>query len=323
MVGADGYPRDEQCLRLALIETDGFSFKDGPKTQEVMDKHNQSRVTEFLLLGMTGSPFGVRIFLYVLFLVTYISTLIGNLLIIVLISTISQLHSPMYLFLRNLSVCELLLTTVIVPLLLHVLLAEKSLISVSGCLFQFYVMSAALATECLLLSVISYDRYLAFCNPLRYFSLMNHKLCHQLGFLCWLSAYVIAVMTIVPICTLQFCGPNIMDHFFCDLFPLLELSCSDTRTVVIDILMPSATSRQKAFSNCSSHLASVAMYYGTLVIMYVVPSKGYSFNANKFLSLLYSVATLLLNPIIYSLRNQEIRVALKKMLCGMKQWANI
>ncbi|XP_075424058.1 olfactory receptor 10C1-like [Ascaphus truei] len=315
-----------------------------------MDKHNQSRVTEFLLLGMTGSPFGVRIFLFVLFLVTYIITLIGNLLIIVLISTISQLHSPMYLFLRNLSVCEILITTVIVPLLLHVLLAEKSLISVSYCFFQYYVMSAALVTECFLLSVMSYDRYLAICNPLRYFSLMNHKLCHQLGFSCWLSGSVTAVMTIVPICTLQFCGHNILDHFFCELSPLLELSCSDTKAVVIEVCvlsapilfcpfalifstymciiltilrMPSATSRQKAFSTCSSHLAIVAMYFGTLVIVYVVPSKGYSFNANKFLSLLYSVVTPLLNPVIYSLRNQEIRVALKKMLCDMKQWAHI
>ncbi|XP_075424059.1 olfactory receptor 10C1-like [Ascaphus truei] len=315
-----------------------------------MDKHNQSTVTEFLLLGITGSPFGVRIFLFVLFLVTYIVTLFGNLLIIVLVSTIGQLHSPMYLFLRNLSVCEILLTTVIVPLLLHVLLAEKSLISISGCFFQYYVMSATVVTECFLLSVMSYDRYLAICNPLRYFSLMNHKLCHQLGFLCWLAAYVMAVMTIVPICTLQFCGPNIMDRFFCDMYPLLELSCSDTKAVVIEICvlsapilfcpfaliistymciiltilrMPSATSRQKAFSTCSSHLAIVAMYYGTLVIVYVVPSKGYSFNANKFLSLLYSVVTPLLNPIIYSLRNQEIRVALKKMLCEMKQRAHI
>ncbi|MEE6524799.1 hypothetical protein FKM82_024469, partial [Ascaphus truei] len=205
-----------------------------------MDKHNQSTVTEFLLLGMTGSPFGVKIFLFVLFLVTYIITLFGNLLIIVLISTISQLHSPMYLFLRNLSVCELLLTTVIVPLLLHVLLAEKSLISVSGCFFQFYVMSAALATECFLLTVMSYDRYLAICNPLHYFSLMNHKLCHQLGFSCWLFGSVAGVTTNVPICTLQFCGPNIMDHFFCDMTPLLDLSCSDTNAAKITVRVLSA-----------------------------------------------------------------------------------
>ncbi|KAM4707046.1 olfactory receptor 6B1-like [Discoglossus pictus] len=202
-------------------------------------------------------------------------------------------------------------------------------------------MCGTIATECFILSVMSYDRYLAICNPLHYFSLMSTKLCHQLGIMSWLTAYLIAVMSVVPICTLQFCGPNTIDHFFCDMTPLLELSCSDTSFVETEafilslptvfcpfmliiytyiciiytiLRMPSATSRKKAFSTCSSHLAVVCTYYGTLILMYMVPHKSYSFNLSKFLSLLYSVATPLLNPITYTLRNKEIKVAIMKLL---------
>ncbi|XP_053555868.1 olfactory receptor 10A7-like [Bombina bombina] len=187
---------------------------------------------------------------------------------------------------------------------------------------------------------MSYDRYLAICNPLNYFSIMSTRLCHELGIICWLSSYLIAVVYVVPMCTLNFCGPNEMDHFFCDMTPLLELSCSDTSAVEMEafilsfptvfcpfllimfsylhiiytiIKMSSATNRQKAFSTCSSHLVVVCTYYGTLILMYMVPHKSYSLNPSKFLSLLYSVATPLLNPIIYTLRNEEIKVAIVKM----------
>ncbi|XP_075434300.1 olfactory receptor 5G29-like [Ascaphus truei] len=245
----------------------------------------------------------------------------------------------MYFFLGHLSLCDILFITNIVPYMLHAMMEEGSRLSVSRCIAQFHILGFSASTECFLLTVMSYDRYLAICNPLRYTTIMDQRLCLHLVSCAWLIALMLAITTFLFICKLQFCGPNVIDHFFCDLGPLLELSCTDTSTVKLQILVcsisivvfpfvfitvsyvsifltiiriSSTTGRQKAFSTCSSHLASVCTYYGTLFVVYVVPSGGHSLSINKTLSLLYTVVTPLFNPIIYSLRNHDIRGALEK-----------
>ncbi|MEE6505916.1 hypothetical protein FKM82_007382 [Ascaphus truei] len=299
---------------------------------------NQTIVTEFLLLGFQ-TLHSFKILLFSLFLVTYIMTISSNLLIISLVSTSHQLHSPMYFFLAHLSLSDILLTTVIVPNMLRLKWGEGGTMSVAGCISQLHFYCCSGATESLLLTVMSYDRYLAICHPLLYTTIMNFNLRLQLVIWAWILGLAAALLLILPISQLQFCGPNVIDHFFCDFAPLLKHSCSDTSFIEIEIFVisfplsffpfgfiivtyvcifltilriPSTTGRQKAFSTCSSHLTVVCTYYGTLIIIYVVPSRGHSFNINKVLSLLYTVVTPFLNPIIYSLRNQEIGAALRK-----------
>ncbi|XP_075434342.1 olfactory receptor 11A1-like [Ascaphus truei] len=299
---------------------------------------NQTIDTEFLLLGFQNLH-NFKILLFTMFLVTYIMTLSSNLLIITLVSTSHQLHSPMYFFLAHLSVTDILLTMVIVPNMLRLIWGEGGTMSVAGCVSQFHLFAFSEASESLLLTVMSYDRYLAICHPLRYTTIMNFKLCLQLVIWSWLLGLAVTIILILPISQLQFCGPNVIDHFFCDFAPLVKNSCSDISFIVIEVFVltfpvdvlpfvfiivtyvcicltilriPSTTGRQKAFSTCSSHLTVVGTFYGTLIIIYVIPSRGHTFNINKVLSLLYTVVTPFFNPIIYSLRNQEIKTALRR-----------
>ncbi|XP_075434308.1 olfactory receptor 5P66-like [Ascaphus truei] len=301
-----------------------------------MNQHNQTSVTEFILLGFK-SLHSINVLLLCLFLKIYMVTITGNLMIIFLVSTSQRLSSPMYFFLSHLSLSDIFLTTNIVPNMLYVILQDGGTMYFIGCITQLYLFGVSAVTECLLLTVMSYDRYLAICNPLRYTSIMGLKLRFHLVTWSWLLGFLLTLITISLVYQLEFCGPNVIDHFFCDLAPLLELSCSDTSLVVISnfliatpitlipfilifvtyvciflsiIRISSNTGRQKAFSTCSSHLIVVCLFYGTLITLYVVPSKGHSMNANKVLSLLYTVITPLFNPFIYSLRNQEIRGAL-------------
>ncbi|KAM9312332.1 olfactory receptor 6P1-like [Gastrophryne carolinensis] len=248
----------------------------------------------------------------------------------------------MYFFLSHLSACDLLLTTVIVPLLLNIILQTKFIfISFVGCFAQFYLFGALATTECLLLAVMSYDRYMAICNPLRYGIIMAIHRCIHLVFWSWFLAFSAMVDTVIQMSKLDFCGPNIIDHFFCDLAPLLKLSCSDTSIAEINnfvagipatsipliyiittytsifiavLRIPTTIGRQKAFYTCSSHLTVVSIYYGTLVFTYLFTSKDLPLNTNKVLSLLYTVVTPLVNPIIYSLRNKEIQAAFSKLV---------
>ncbi|KAM4617730.1 olfactory receptor 5G3-like [Discoglossus pictus] len=247
----------------------------------------------------------------------------------------------MYFFLCHLSVSDILFTTNIVPNLLHIIVIEQGTISFKGCFSQLYFYGLSATTECFLLTVMSYDRYLAICNPLHYISIMDFRFCLHLVTWSWFLGFIITLTIVLLVCTLKFCGPNIIDHFFCDFSPLLELSCSDTRVVeitnfllaapIIFILfncvvvsylcilfailkIPSTTGRQKAFSTCSSHLTVVCTYYGTLFTIYGVPSGEQTLNLNKALSLLYTVGTPFLNPIIYSLRNQKIKETLKQYI---------
>ncbi|XP_075434070.1 olfactory receptor 6B1-like [Ascaphus truei] len=299
---------------------------------------NHTIVTEFLLLGFQNLH-NFKILLFTVFLVTYIMTISSNLLIIALVSTSHQLHSPMYFFLAHLSLSDILLITVIVPNMLRLIWGEGGTMSVAGCISQLHFFASSMATESLLLTVMSYDRYLAICHPLRYTTIMNFKLCLQLVIWSWLLGFIFTLFLILPISQLQFCGPNVIDHIFCDFAPLVKHSCSDTSFLEMEdfvltfpvfllpfvfiiatyvcifltiLRIPSTTGRTKAFSTCSSHISVVGTYYGTLIIIYVIPSIEHSFTINKVLSLLYTVVTPFFNPLIYSLRNQEIGAALRR-----------
>ncbi|XP_077317533.1 olfactory receptor 11L1-like [Lithobates pipiens] len=304
-------------------------------------------VTDFLLLGFKNLH-TFQILIFILFFVIYIFTLSGNLLIILLVASNAHLQTPMYFLLSNLSLSEVVFTTNIVPNMLQNLLSQDGSISFSRCLTQYYVFSSTATAECLLLAIMSYDRYLAICSPLHYASLINFQVCSQYATWAWLTGFTISAITLILLCESDFCGPNMIDNFFCDLTPLIELSCSDTFIIEVEsflfatlvtllpfvfiivtyifilyniINIPSPTGRKKAFSTCSSHLAVVSTYYGTLITMYVAPSRQQIFNISKALSLLYTVVTPLLNPIVYSLRNQEIHNALTILLKRIKHVA--
>ncbi|OCT59584.1 olfactory receptor 10A7 [Xenopus laevis] len=305
---------------------------------------NDTQLTYFFLLGFDHLQ-SLTIFLFILFLIIYILTVFGNVLIIGLVTVSQRLKSPMFFFLRNLSLCEIIFTTNIVPKMLQVILEGGSKISLEGCALQLYAFGAAGIAECLLLTSMSYDRYLAICKPLHYSTIMNYK-CHLcLVVFSWVAAIILPAISISMICQLYFCGSNVVDHFFCDLAPVLELSCSDTSLVEFEVFVQtipvfvftfiyimatyisifiailkiqSTMGRQKAFSTCSSHLTVVSTYYGTMISLYVTPRGRQSVKVNKTLSLLYSVVTPLLNPIIYSLRNSEIRRALESVILKTK-----
>ncbi|KAM4749334.1 olfactory receptor 11L1-like [Rhinophrynus dorsalis] len=306
--------------------------------------NSENQTQEFLLLAFQNIHEGKFLLFFVL-IVVYLAALLGNLLIITLVSTDGLLHSPMYFFLSHLSLSEIMFTTNIVPNMLHVILVEDGTISLSSCITQLYFFSSSTSAECLLLSVMSYDRFLAICSPLHYAAIMNQNLCQHLVVWCWLIGFMLSIIAAVLISKLQFCGSNTIDHFFCDLAPILKCSCSDTyilemqdfilsfpvlilpfvfiiltyvRIIMAILRITSSNGRKKAFSTCSSHLTVVCTYYGTLIAVYMSPSTQDSFTANKVLSLLYTVVTPLLNPIIYSLRNQDIRNAMVKLSKRMR-----
>ncbi|KAM4038725.1 olfactory receptor 1J2-like [Anomaloglossus baeobatrachus] len=268
----------------------------------------------------------------------YCGTICGNLLIITLVSTSKNLHTPMYFFIAQLSITDILVITDIVPNMLHIILYNGGTITFRDCITQLYFFSVSEAFECSLLAVMSYDRYVAICNPLRYTSIMTTAYCVTLSITCWLLQFSIFFIYIIQTAKLNFCGPNTMDYLYCDIVPLLELSCSDTYIFhlgiyvigVPNILIPttiiilsysyivlsvlrisSSIGRHKAFSTCSSHLTVVSIFYWTMFTVYVIPTRRETITMNKILSLLFTVFTPLVNPIIYSLRNKDIRKALQ------------
>ncbi|XP_063312710.1 olfactory receptor 11L1-like [Pelobates fuscus] len=304
-----------------------------------MPGKNESRITELILLGF-GNLYGFNILIFIIFLNIFLFTVTGNLLIIVLVSISHNLHSPMYFFICHLSMSDIVLTTNTLPSLLGAILHDGKRMTIIGCITQFYFFSGISITECFLLAVMSYDRYLAICVPLRYMSIMDFTLCTCLSVLPWMLGFILNILGIIPISNFQFCDGNIIDHIYCDLSPLEELSCSDTSLVellafvssmpvficpcgfiiltyvhiFLTILrIPSTTGRQKTFSTCSSHLLVVSAFYGTLITKYMIPSIGHALLLNKIISLLHTVFTPLFNPLVYSLRNQDIRAALRKI----------
>ncbi|KAM9120671.1 LOW QUALITY PROTEIN: olfactory receptor 6N1-like [Pangshura tecta] len=308
-----------------------------------MDRGNQTAITEFILLGFGDLP-DLQILLFLLFLVIYITTVVGNSLIIVLVVTDQRLHTPMYFFLGNLSCLEICYTSTILPRMLASLLTGDKSISVNGCITQLYFFAVLAATECYLLAVMSYDRYLAICKPLHYSTLMNSRVCIQLAAGTWLNGFLAITIFILFMSQFIFCGPNEIDHFFCDPISLIKLSCGDTGLIIlldfilacvftlppflltlmsymciltIILRIPSTTGRQRAFSTCSSHLTVVTIFYGTIMIVYMLPTLDALRVLKKVLSLCYTVLTPLINPLIYSLRNREVREALREAISNV------
>ncbi|XP_063785601.1 olfactory receptor 5A2-like [Pseudophryne corroboree] len=305
-----------------------------------VEVRNRTEITEILLLGIPSLQ-QHKVLTFSLFLVIYWVTICGNLLIVSLVVHSKNLHSPMYFFLTQLSLSDILVATDIVPNMLYVVLYDGGLVSLLGCITQYLIFCSSESSECLLLTVMSYDRYLAICNPLRYTAIMSHMLCFKLVIMCWVLSYLLLLNQAIPIFKLSFCGPHVIDHFFCDYDPLLELSCSDTYVVELEsnllsipliiipffviiisyiyivsaiLRIPTLTGRHKAFSTCSSHLVVVCIFYGALSNIYSVPKKANSLNLTKFLSLLYTVVTPLINPFIYSFRNKDIHKAFDKFI---------
>nr|XP_056720516.1 olfactory receptor 6N1-like [Euleptes europaea] len=296
----------------------------------MMMSGNETRITEFILLGL-GELYGMQIPLFLIFLVIYIVTLTGNLLIFGLVLFDRHLHTPMYFFLGNLSFMDVCYSTTIFPKMLSALLTGDKLISFSSCLTQWYLCDSLIATECCLLCMMYYDRYLAVCKPLHYETVMKTQTCIQLAVASWINGFLAFFILFLLLLRLSFCGPNEMDHYFCDYYPLLKLTCSDTTlteimgfvvavlftlcpflltlTSYIYILVavlkiPSVCGRQKAFLTCSSHLLVVCIFYGSLVMVYMLPKTEGKRDLQKFSSLLYVVLPPLINPFIYSLRNK-------------------
>ncbi|NXW52045.1 O11L1 protein, partial [Nyctiprogne leucopyga] len=297
---------------------------------------NVTAVLEFRLLGFSSNPH-CQILLFTVVLVIYILTILGNIIIISVVTLEPQLHSPMYKFLKNLSFLEVCYTTTIVPKMLANLLAKSKTISFSGCMAQLYYFISLGATECYLLAVMAYD--LAICEPLHYGVAMTTESYTHLAVGSWVTGVFTGFLPCLMVSRLHFCRYNLIDHFFCDISPLLKLSCSDTTVteVVIFILsllvlsscflftlvsylfiilrilkIPSASGKKITFSTCSSHLMVVTIYYGTMISMYVRPTYNLSSELNKAVSVLYTVVTPLLNPVIYSLRNKAFKKALEK-----------
>lgn len=305
---------------------------------------NRTAVTEFILLGFGNGP-EVDSLLFLVFLSIYAVTIAGNTFIIVLVMTNRHLHTPMYFLLGNLACLEICYSSNILPRMLLSYLGGDRSISVHGCFTQYYFFGCLAAAECYLLSAMSYDRYLAVCEPLRYASRMDNKLCLQLGAASWVSGFLSNSILTFLISNLDFCGPNEIEHFFCDSFPMIRLSCSDTRVAglvtslvaavcslppflltfssylyIIATVMriPSATGRKKAFSTCSSHLIVVILFYWSILTVYVLPHHDTQTSPNKVLSVFYTILTPLVNPLIYSLRNREVKEALRKQTSKLK-----
>ncbi|KAG8433535.1 hypothetical protein GDO86_017724 [Hymenochirus boettgeri] len=309
---------------------------------------NQTILSEILLLGFQ-SVSSYKFVLLSTFTIVYIFIFSGNLLVILVIVSNGLLHSPMYFFLCNLSLLEILSTNIIIPKMLQVVLGGVT-ISLYGCLTQLSLFGIIFATENLLFVVMSYDRYLAICRPLHYSSIMHFWNCCCLSANCWTTSFLLLVIPFVFLSKQDFCGRvDAIDHFFCDFGPVLSLSCSDTSNLKIVVYfvsplsvlcpflfiimtyvsiirsvlkVPSVTGKKKAFSTCSSHLSVVSTYYVTLCMVYLVPSIGRSSQVNKVLSLLYTIVTPLLNPFIYSLNNRDIKAAIvltiKRNVRGIK-----
>ncbi|KAM8935021.1 olfactory receptor 11H6-like [Lycaon pictus] len=309
-----------------------------------MNMSGVSTVTEFILLSFPCSR-EVQVLLFLLFFVSYILTLMGNGAVVCAVKLDPRLHTPMYLLLANFSFLEICYINTTVPNMLQNFLSETKTISFTACFFQFYFFFSMGTTETFLLPLMAFDRYLAICQPLHYPIIMNNRLCMNLVALCWVTAFLCYPIPIYFITQLPFCGPNAIDHFVCDPGPLLalscipapgiELSCSLLSSLIIFITfffilgsytlvlravlrVPSAAGRRKAFSTCGSHLVVVSLFYGALMVMYISPTSGNPSGIQKIVTLFYSSVTPLINPLIYSLRNKDMKAALRKIHMSTK-----
>ncbi|KAL2807493.1 olfactory receptor 8B12, partial [Daubentonia madagascariensis] len=299
-----------------------------------------SSVTEFILAGLTDQP-ELQILLFFLFLGFYTVTVVGNLGLITLIGLNSHLHTPMYFFLFNLSLIDLCYSTTITPKMLMSFVSKKNIISYAGCMTQLFFFCFFVISESFILSAMAYDRYVAICNPLVYKVTMSPQVCLLLSLGVYGMGFAGAIAHMGSIMSLTFCADNLVNHFMCDILPLLELSCNSTDVnelvvfifVAIDIGMPivtvfvsyalivssilhisSAEGRSKAFGTCSSHIIAVSLFFGSGAFMYLKPPSILSLDQGKVSSLFYTIVVPMLNPLIYSLRNKDVKAALKKTL---------
>ncbi|XP_007088844.1 olfactory receptor 1038-like isoform X1 [Panthera tigris] len=305
-----------------------------------MVERNNTRVTEFILLGFSVHR-EIEITLFFLISVVYTLTLVGNLGMISLIRLDSRLHTPMYFFLSNMAFVDLCYSSSIAPKFLQTLLTKHKSISFYACATQLGFFLNFLISEMLLLAVMAYDRYVAICNPLLYMVSMSPKVCMQLVTGPYLYSFSVALLHTAVTFQLIYCGPNIINHFYCDDVPLMALACSDTSlkeilififagfnmissltTVLISYLyivaailkIQSTEGRFRAFSTCASHLTAVTIFYGTLIFMYLQPKSNHSLDTDKMASVFYTIVIPMLNPMIYSLRNKEVKNALRKLI---------
>ncbi|XP_051829964.1 olfactory receptor 13A1-like [Antechinus flavipes] len=306
--------------------------------------NNWTQVTEFILQGFSDT-FPLRILLFGTFFSLYTAALTGNTMIIVLVTRSSTLHTPMYFFLVNLSILDIMCTTSVLPKVLENLFSGKKTISYGGCMAQVWFLSWSVCGELLLFTVMAYDRYVAICHPLHYSTMMSKKICVLLAFGVWsITGLNISINTGL-IFRLSFCGPNVIDQFFCEIPPVLLLSCTSTYlnnivTVFTDVFfsflnfVPTIVSycfiissilkiqtregKKRAFSTCSSHLIVVTMYYCTVFYAYISPISSYSPESGKLVAVLYTAVSPTLNPLIYTLRNKDVREALRKVLLFRK-----
>uniref|UniRef100_A0A8C8X4G6 Olfactory receptor n=1 Tax=Panthera leo TaxID=9689 RepID=A0A8C8X4G6_PANLE len=304
-----------------------------------MKMGNQSVISEFLLLGLPIEP-GLRDQFYALFLLMYVTTVVGNLLIIILILLDSRLHTPMYLFLSNLSFSDLCFSSVTMPKLLQNMQSQVPSVPYAGCLAQMYFFLLFADLESFLLVAMAYDRYVAICFPLHYTTIMSPKLCLSLVVLSWVLTTFISLLHTLLMARLSFCADNVIPHFFCDMSALLKLACSDIQinemvifilrglVIIVPFLLiflsyarivssilrvPSAGGIHKAFSTCGSHLSVVSLFYGTIIGLYLCPSDNNSTVKETVMAVMYTVVTPMLNPFIYSLRNRDIKGALGRV----------
>ncbi|XP_045748824.1 putative olfactory receptor 8G3 [Mirounga angustirostris] len=309
-----------------------------------MDPGNHSTVTEFILAGLTQQP-ELQLPLFFLFLGIYVVTVVGNLGMIMLIGLSTHLHIPMYYFLSNLSFIDLCHSTVVTPKMLVNFVTQKNIILYSECMTQLYFFLVFAIAECHMLAAMAYDRYVAICSPLLYNVIMSSHVCFRLTVGVYILGIIGSTIHMGFMMRLFFCKSNVVNHYFCDLFPFLELSCSSiyvNKLLVLvlsafNILTPALTifasyifilssilcihsteGRSKAFSTCSSHISAVALFYGSAAFMYLQPSSVSSMDQGKVSSVFYTIIVPMLNPLIYSLRNKDVKFALKKILESRK-----
>ncbi|XP_007520761.1 olfactory receptor 8A1-like [Erinaceus europaeus] len=317
-----------------------------------MARCNSSSVTEFVLEGLTHQP-ELQLPLFFLFLGIYVVTVVGNLGMVLLISFSPKLQSPMYFFLGNLSLIDLFYSSVTTPKLLGNFVLEQNVISYSGCMTQLFFFCVFAIGESFMLSVMAYDRYVAICSPLLYSVTMSPKVCNALGTGVFAWATFDALSHTVAMVKLSFCGDSVIHHYFCEILPLLKLSCSSTYvnellvvtiggfnvltttgSIVISYVfilttilrMSSGEGRSKAFGTCGSHLTAVGIFYGSIIFMYFKPSSSSSMAQKKVASVFYTTVIPMLNPLIYSLRNKDVKSVLTRMMgkmCGLPQGTSL
>ncbi|XP_011384578.1 olfactory receptor 6C74 [Pteropus medius] len=305
---------------------------------------NHTRVTAFILLGLTDDP-QLQVVIFLLLFFTYMLSITGNLTIITLTLLDPHLKMPMYFFLRNFSFLEISFTTVCIPKFLVTMATGDKSISYNSCAAQLFFTILLGAAEFFLLAAMSYDRYVAICKPLHYVTIMSVRVCNLLVFSSWLAGFIIIFPPLLIGLQLDFCAANTVDHFFCDVSPVLQLSCTDTDIVEVMMLLsailtllvtlvlvilsytniirtilkiPSSQQRKKAFSTCSSHIVVVSISYGSCIFMYVKPSAKDRVSLNKGIALLITSVAPMLNPFIYTLRNKQVKDAFKRMIEKVK-----